>query len=84
MSGRRIEGRRQPALVRRVEGRDFRIHRRGDGSRWVELAEGYRVRLQRAGNGWEARREETDGKIARGRTLGEVVGAVVRHYRALS
>jgi hypothetical protein len=72
------------ALVRRVNGRDFCIHRRGDGARWLELAEGYRVRLQKAGGGWEAGREETDGKIARGRTLGEVLGALVRHYDALT
>ncbi len=67
-----------------MEGQDFRVHRRRDGSRWFELAEGYRVRLLRTSSGWEARREETDGEIAWGRSLGEVVGAVVRHYRALS
>lgn len=77
------EGRQRAPLLRRVDGRDFRVHR-GDGFHWLDLAEGYRVRLERAGAVWEARREETDGRIARGRTLSEVVGAVVRHYRALS
>jgi hypothetical protein len=83
MAGRAAEDRQPRALVRRVDGRDFCLHQ-GDGFRWLELAEGYRVRLQKAGGGWEARREGGRGRIAKARTLGEVVGVVVRHYRALS
>lgn len=79
VSSRRDRG----PLVRRVDGRDFRVHR-GDGYCWLDVADGYRVRLQRAGGGWEARREGERGRIAKARTLGDIVGVVVRHYRALS
>ncbi|WP_270933448.1 hypothetical protein [Falsiroseomonas oryzae] len=83
MAGYRSDRRLPRPLVRRVDGRDIRIHR-GDGFRWLDLAEGYRVRLERAGGNWVARREGADDRIARARTLGAIVGAVVRHYRALS
>jgi hypothetical protein len=66
-----------------VEGRDLRVHQ-GDGFRWFDLAEGYRVRLERSGGSWEARREGTQARIARARTLSALIGLVVRHFRALS
>jgi hypothetical protein len=83
VAGRWAERRGRGSLVRRVDGCDVHVHR-GDGFRWFDLAEGYRVRLERGSGGWEARREKAGGLIARACTLGEIVGAVVRHYRALS
>ena len=69
--------------LRRIDGEDIVFHS-GDGFRWVELDEGYRVHFRRVRGTWQAARAGSGGRIATGRTLAEVYRVVRRHFRALS
>ncbi len=69
--------------LRRIDGKDI-LFRSGDGYRWLELGEGYRVHFRRIRGEWQASRAGSQAQIARGRTLADVYRVVLRHYRALS
>ena len=69
--------------VRRIDGENV-VFRAGEGFRWVELAEGYRVRFRRARRGWEASREGSAARSAEGSSLEEAYRWARRHYEALS
>jgi hypothetical protein len=73
---------RRTAHLRRIDGEDV-VFRAGEGFRWVELAEGYRVRFQRARGVWEARRGETGARIGQAASLEEAYRRARRHYEAL-
>ena len=68
--------------VRRIDGENV-VFRAGEGFRWVELAEGYRVRFERTRGLWEARREETGARISLAASLEEAYRRARRHYGAL-
>jgi len=69
--------------LRRIDGEDIVFHS-GDGFRWVELDEGYRVHFHRVRGSWQATRAGSNSRIATGRTLADVYRLVRRHYRALA